>query len=49
VSDRIKTLRRIAREAQNTYVGRHWPTMEAMRVDGIGHGLVEDRWNEAHR
>ena len=43
---RLRKLRRIAREAQGTYVGRHWPTMAEFRRDGIGYGLVEDAANE---
>lgn len=39
----IKRLRRIAREAHNTWVGRNWPSMADMRRDGIGAGLVEKR------
>lgn len=42
----LPRLRRIARAAQNTYVGRNWPSMEDMRKDGIGHGLIEDRAHE---
>lgn len=38
--------RRIAREAQATCVGTHWPSMDDMRRDGIGHGLAEDRAHE---
>ena len=41
--DQMRRLRRIAHEAQQTYVGTHWPSMEEMRRDGIGHGLIEDR------
>lgn len=44
---RLKRYRSVAREAQATYVGRHWPSMRDMRRDGIGSGLVEDRANEA--
>jgi hypothetical protein len=42
----LRALRRIAREAENTYVGRHWPSMADMRRDGVGFGLVEDRAHE---
>lgn len=42
----LRRLRRIAREARNTYVGRHWPSMEDMRRDGVGFGLVEDAAHE---
>ena len=37
----LDRLRRIARAALNTWVGRNWPSMAAMRRDGIGYGLVE--------
>ena len=34
-----RALLKIARAAHNTYVGRHWPDMRDMRLDGIGFGL----------
>lgn len=42
----LTRLRRIANEAERTYVGRHWPSMGDMRRDGIGFGLVESRTHE---
>lgn len=47
VADLLPTLVRRARAAQQTYVGRHWPSVKDMRRDGVGYGLVEDRANEA--
>jgi hypothetical protein len=35
----LKRALKIARAAQNTYVGRHWPDQREMRRDGIGFGL----------
>lgn len=46
LAEALLRLQRIAREAQNTYVGRNWPTMADMRRDGIGFGLVENAANE---
>lgn len=39
--DQLAWLRHVAERAADTWVGRNWPSMEAMRRDGIGHGLVE--------
>ena len=36
-----ETLRRICREADRTYVGKHWPSMETLRIDGVGVGFTE--------
>lgn len=41
--DDIRRWRRIAREAANTYVGRHWPTMASLRMSGLGTELTEKR------
>lgn len=40
-AEELARYRRIAAAALNTWVGRNWPSMEAMRRDGMGHGLVE--------
>ena len=36
-----ETLRRICREADRTWVGKHWPSMETLRVDGVGVDFTE--------
>jgi hypothetical protein len=43
----LRTLRRIARAAANTYVGTHWPAMDTLRHNGIGIDFNEDRKHEA--
>ncbi len=45
-AEALPRLRRIAREAQGTWVGRNWPSMADMRRDGIGFGLTEDAAHE---
>ena len=35
----LRWLLKIVRAAQRTWVGQHWPGIEAMRRDGIGFGL----------
>jgi hypothetical protein len=45
----LRRLLAIARGAQNTYVGRHWPDHRAMRRDGIGFGLNDGEHEERIR
>ena len=36
-------LRRIAREAGDSYVGRHWPSMRTLGMNGLSSELTERR------